>query len=161
MKKVLVHICGVCLWYCERLAFYTLGCRLFNHAQCMPLILLSFKIACLFHYIKKDYAYKVVKSLSMHEWATLTFSKKSARWEPFAKFGERERSTLRPKRLVSTFVQSVLNVQGDKFSKKNKRTGRKSSSISVQGAGVIFFQNDLETYLTLEISTILVLTLVH
>ena len=30
-------------------------------------------------------------------------------------------------------VQSVINVQGDKFSKKNKRTGRKSSSISVQG----------------------------
>ena len=108
MKKVLVHICGVCLWYCERLAFYTLGCRLFNHAQCMPLILLSFKIACLFHYIKKDYAYKVVKSLSMHEWATLTFSKKSARWEPFAKFGERERSTLRPKRLVSTFVHTWI-----------------------------------------------------
>ena len=30
-------------------------------------------------------------------------------------------------------VQSVINVQGDKFSKKNKRTGRKSSPISVQG----------------------------
>ena len=30
-------------------------------------------------------------------------------------------------------VQSIINVQGDKFSKKNKRTGRKSSSISVQG----------------------------
>ena len=30
-------------------------------------------------------------------------------------------------------VQSVINVQGDKFSKKNKRTGRKISSISVQG----------------------------
>ena len=34
-------------------------------------------------------------------------------------------------------VQSVINVQGDQFSKKNKRTGRKSSSISVQ---VSFFQ---------------------
>ena len=30
-------------------------------------------------------------------------------------------------------VQSGINVQGDKFSKKNKRTGRKSSSISVKG----------------------------
>ena len=30
-------------------------------------------------------------------------------------------------------VQSVINVQGENFSKKNKRTGRKSSSISVQG----------------------------
>ena len=29
-------------------------------------------------------------------------------------------------------VQSVINVQGDKFSKKNKRTSRKSSSISVE-----------------------------
>ena len=29
-------------------------------------------------------------------------------------------------------VQSVINVQGDTFSKKNKYTGRKSSSISVQ-----------------------------
>ena len=28
---------------------------------------------------------------------------------------------------------SVINVKGDNFSKKNKRTGRKSSSISVQG----------------------------
>ena len=28
-------------------------------------------------------------------------------------------------------VQSVINVQGDKFSKKNKRTGRKSSSKNV------------------------------
>ena len=27
-------------------------------------------------------------------------------------------------------VESVINVQGDKFSTKNKRTGRKSSSIS-------------------------------
>ena len=55
-------------------------------------------------------------------------------------------------------VQSVINVKGDKFSKKNKLTGRKSSLISVQGD---FFQNDSETHLTLEISTILFLTLVH
>ena len=34
-------------------------------------------------------------------------------------------------------VQSAITVQGDKLSKKNKRTGRKSSSISVQ---VSFFQ---------------------
>ena len=29
-------------------------------------------------------------------------------------------------------IQSLITVQGDKLSKKNKRTGRKSSSISVQ-----------------------------
>ena len=29
-------------------------------------------------------------------------------------------------------LRSLINVHGDKFSKKNKRTGRKSSSISVQ-----------------------------
>ena len=57
-------------------------------------------------------------------------------------------------------LRSVINVQGDKFSKKNKRTGRKSPSISVQGRGD-FFQNDSKTHLTLKISTILVLTLVH
>ena len=35
--------------------------------------------------------------------------------------------------VLSTTLRSLINVQGDKFSKKNKRTGRKSSSISVQG----------------------------
>ena len=35
-------------------------------------------------------------------------------------------------------IQSLITVQGDKLSKKNKRTGRKSSSISVQ---VIFSDN--------------------
>ena len=41
-------------------------------------------------------------------------------------------------------VQSVINVQGDKFSKKNKRTGRKSSSIRVQDHRCQFFSDIYE-----------------
>ena len=46
-----------------------------------------------------------------------------------ADFGQKSTFTLRS--LIN--VQSVINVQGDKFSKKIKRTGRKRTSISVQG----------------------------
>ena len=42
-------------------------------------------------------------------------------------------------------VQSVINVQGDKFSKKNKRTGQKSSPISVQVLQVSFFRKYVHT----------------
>ena len=46
---------------------------------------------------------------------------------------EETNSFFRHAKQVSTTLRSLINVQGDKFSKKNKRTGRKSSSISVQG----------------------------
>ena len=38
-------------------------------------------------------------------------------------------------------VQSLITVQGDKLSKKKRRTGRKSSSISVHRTGIIFSVN--------------------
>ena len=43
------------------------------------------------------------------------------------------KSFFRHAKQVSTTLRSLINVQGDKFSKKNKRTGRKSSSKSVEG----------------------------
>ena len=57
-----------------------------------------------------------------------TFKKENFQLNDFTTYSS-SKSTLRS--LIN--VQSVINVLGDIFSKKNKRTGRKISSISVQG----------------------------